>query len=523
MKLKADRSSNVSRRRPSVRRERLHLRAASVWDVLADAAKNFKLNGDANQAAAIAFYAILSIIPLVILTLIVAGKIFGTHPNIQEELIAAIRGAHPYFSGDLLKQLGGIEQKQHVLGWAGIIGLVWLSAAIFSALEKAMNIIFRSNRSRKYLTAKILAISMIPLGWAVGVASVAVTYAGTLLSGPSVPGGNGGALDVAHEALFRYVAPYLLTVLFFTVIYRVIPTVRVSISQALAGAAVFALLMEAAKGFFTWYLTHYTRYNVIFGSLETVVILVLWVFYVAIILLFCAELISSHRRRDMLLVEKVFLKSSSRRLKADERLYRKFGKVFPEGSYVFREGDTSKNLFYVMSGRIRLEKDAGRIRKTLTEIEPGFYFGEMAALIEAPRTASAIAVEDSRLAVIGGETLRDVLRENSEVSLLMLKEFSLRLKNTSASLEETARSRVVLQVLLYCMKACPTDPSADLNADLARFTGKAPEELSEIFRELADRGVLRMEGERIAGFDRDEAWRYLLGAQVLHEAADMKA
>ncbi len=522
MERNADPPPNVPRRRPSERRERLHLGAASAWDVLADAVANFKQNGDVNQAAAIAFYAILSVLPLIILTIIVAGKIFGSHPQIQEDLITAIRGVHPYFSGDLIKQLGGIEQKQHILGWAGIIGLVWLSAAIFSAMEKAMNAIFRSQRPRKYLAGKILAIAMIPTGWLVGAASIAITYIGTLLAGQSLLGAGAGSVGSAlHGFLFRYVAPYLLTVLFFTVLYRIIPTARVSLGNALAGSAIFALLMEAAKNFFTWYISSHTRYNVIFGSLETLVILVLWVFYVAIILLFCAELISSYQRRDLLLVEKVFLKAASRRLKTDERLFRKFGRVFPEGSYVFREGDTSRNLFYVMGGRIRLEKEAGRIRKTLADIGPGSYFGEMAALIEAPRTASAIAAEDSRLAVIGGDTLRDVLRENSEVSLFMLREFSRRLKQTTTSLDELAHSRIILLILLHCMEIRPDDSSADLMPDLVRFTGKGPEELAEVFRELRETGVLIMDGERICGCNREKA-RGFLGTQVLHQVADTK-
>ena len=522
MKRHPDRSPDAPRLQPSDRRERLHLGAASAWDLLTDAVANFKQNGDVNQAAAIAFYAILSVLPLIILTIIVAGKIFGTHPHIQEDLVASIRNVHPYFSGDLIKQLGGIEQKQRILGWAGIIGLVWLSAAIFSALEKAMNVIFRSHRPRKYLAGKILAIAMIPMGWIVGVTSIAITYIGTLLAGRSILSAGAGSIGSAlHGLLFSYVAPYLLTVLFFTVVYRIIPTARVSLGNALAGSAVFALLMEAAKYFFTWYISRYTRYNVIFGSLETVVVLVLWVFYVAIILLFCAELISSYQRRDLLLVEKVFLKTSSRRLKTDDRLFRKFGRVFPEGSYVFREGDTSRSLFYVMGGRIRLEKEAGRIRKPLAEIGPGAYFGEMAALIEAPRTASAVAAEDSRLAVIGSDTLRDVLRESSEVSLFMLREFSNRLKQTTTSLDELAHSRIILLILLQCMKIRPDEASADLIPDLVRFTGKGPEELAEVFRELRDKGVLIMDGERICGCNREKAWAFL-DAQVLHQVADTK-
>ncbi|HOG16272.1 MAG TPA: YhjD/YihY/BrkB family envelope integrity protein [Syntrophales bacterium] len=522
MERNADRPPSASPRRPSDRRERLHLGAASAWDILADAAANFRQNGDVNQAAAIAFYAILSVLPLIILTVIVAGKIFGSHPQIQEDVIASIRSIHPYFSGDLIKQLGGFEQKQRILGWAGIIGLVWLSTAIFGAMEKAMNVIFRSHRPRKYVAGKILAIAMIPMGWLVGVASIAITYVGTLLAAPSLLGAGAGSVGSAlHGFLFRYVAPYLLTVLFFTVIYRVIPTARVSLGNALAGSAVFALLMETAKNFFTWYISSYTRYNVIFGSLETVVILVLWVFYVAIILLFCAELVSSYQRRDLLLVERVFLKASSQRLKTDERLFRKFGRIYPEGSWIFREGDGSRSLFYVLGGRIRLEKEAGRIRKTLAEIGPGSYFGEMAALIEAPRTASAVAAEDSRLAVIGGDTLRDVLRESSEVSLFMLREFSRRLKQTTTSLEELAHARIALLVLLRCMMIRPEDPVADPMPDLARLTGKGPDELAELIGELRGKGVLIMDGERIRGCDREKV-RQFLGSQVLHQPADTK-
>jgi len=97
--------------------------------------------------------------------------------------------------------------------------------------------------------------------------------------------------------------------------------------------------MEVAKQFFTWYVSNYTRYNVIFGSLETVVILVIWVFYMALILLFCAELISSYQRRDLILLEKALLKPGKNRKKIDERLFKKFGRVYPKDAFIFKEGD----------------------------------------------------------------------------------------------------------------------------------------------------------------------------------------
>jgi membrane protein len=74
-----------------------------------------------------------------------------------------------------------------------------------------------------------------------------------------------------------------------------------------AGGASCAFLFELAKHFFTWYIGRSTQYNVIYGSLEAIVILVIWVFYSSIILLFCAEVVSAYRRRDITLLEKAFL------------------------------------------------------------------------------------------------------------------------------------------------------------------------------------------------------------------------
>ena len=268
--------------------ENLRLKAASGWDVLADAVKNYSLNGDTNQAAAIALYAILSAIPLFILTIVAAGFVFNSYPHIQADITEAI--SRGFFSEKLLAQLGQIEKKRNLLGWAGVLGLIWLSSAIFDSMATALNIIFRSQKKRNFFRAKLLAISMIPLAWIVGIASVAISYITALLvSQPALfMESLGFSLSAVSAVLLRYVVPYLITTLFFIIVYRVIPTARIRLSVAVAGSAIAALLLEIAKQFFTWYVANYTRYDVIFGSLEAVVILVIGVFYIALIFLFCA-------------------------------------------------------------------------------------------------------------------------------------------------------------------------------------------------------------------------------------------
>ena len=489
--------------------ERLRLGVATSWDILCDALANYRMNGDTNQAAAIALYAILSIIPLFILTLLLVNNFFSHDPDIQGKLIEGIRQFIPSFTGALLIQFGHIAGKKDLLGWAGIISLIWFSAMIFSAIETALNIIFRSKTGRNYIVSKLLAIGMIPLGWAVGVASVVLTYIAAVLAKQPVFVQGWIFITEVQGVLFRYLLPYLLTVIFFTVLYKVIPAGRVGLRSALIGSAIFSVLMEIAKQFFTWYVANYTRYDVIFGSLEAVVILVIWVFYASLILLFCAELISSYQRRDMILIENALLKSLKKHRRIDERLLRKFGRLYGRNEYIFREGDGGHDLFYILNGRVRMEKKAGQTKKILAEMGPGEYFGEMAALINAPRTASARCSEECHIAVISGDTLRGIIRESDQVSLFMLKEFSNRIRHTNEALEEVTQSWIRLTATLYFLRMWPLPAETNPVEELAKSTGKDAVEIREVLAELGRRGVLTCEEGRVTGFSREEAWRLL--------------
>lgn len=98
----------------------LRFRVATAWDILSDAIRNNQINGDDNQAAAIAFYAILSAIPFFILTLWIASLVFGSSPDLQTRIIKAIQEFSPFFSQDLLRQLGRIEQKKRFSGQSAL-------------------------------------------------------------------------------------------------------------------------------------------------------------------------------------------------------------------------------------------------------------------------------------------------------------------------------------------------------------------------------------------------------------------
>jgi YihY family inner membrane protein len=480
----------------------MRMGAADAWQILRDAYQNYTRNSEVNQAAAIAFYAILSLIPLFLLTLLVAGYFFSAHPQVQKDIAENIRAIHPFFSDDLLTNIVKLKEKRRAVGWIGIISLLWLSAMIFEALEKALNIIFRAKTLRNFVKSKLLAMTMIPLGWLVSITSVGVTYLATVLWKQSMLP-KSGFLSHFFTLIPRYLLPYLLTVAFVALLYRIIPKARISLRGAVGGAVIFATLLEAAKYFFAWYIANYTNYDEIFGSMETVVLLVIWVFYVAMMLLFCAELISSYERRDMVLLEQALLMQKSKISKTDERLFRKFGRIYEPGEFLFQEGDAGQEMFYLLDGEVRVEKKAGQVTRTLAEIGAGAYLGEMAALIDVPRTASAYTLKKSYVAVISGDIFRDLLRESEAVSFFMLQEFSHRIKNTNDNLERVTQAWIRLLIVLYFQKEWPLAAGRDPWGELAALTEKTREEIDEIFSCLDKDGILEVRAGRVTSFHEE--------------------
>ena len=144
---------------------------------------------------------------------------------------------------------------------------------------------------------------------------------------------------------------------------------------------------------------------------------------------------------------------------------------------------------------------------------PGEYFGEMAALIEAPRTASVQATEDSNVAVIDGDTFRSLLRESGEVSLFMLKEFSNRIRQTGNALGELTQSWIRLIAVLYFLMKWPLPDNQNPLDELARYNRKEPIEIQQVLWDLRDQGVITILDGHVSDFSKERAWE-LLNEQV---------
>jgi len=115
-------------------------------------------------------------------------------------------------------------------------------------------------------------------------------------------------------------------------------------------------------------------------------------------------------------------------MKKGDQLFWKFGKEFPKGAILFREGDPGREMFIIQKGKVQVKKRVGATERILAELSEGDFFGEMALLMGMDRSATVEVIEDSKLLVINPDTFEALLKSNVEIALKMLKKMASRLR-----------------------------------------------------------------------------------------------
>lgn len=168
---------------------------------------------------------------------------------------------------------------------------------------------------------------------------------------------------------------------------------------------------------------------------------------------------------------------------AEDQLFQRFGREFPAGTTLFREGEPGTEMYVVQSGAVQVYKRMRDVEKVIGRIGPGEFFGEMALLNNKPRNATAQVVEDARLLVIDTRTFEAMIRGNIEIAVRLIKRLAQRLEETNEQIEN---------LLLR-------DPSSRVAHMIWRAAEKVPRDAAGLVkvalhpRELASRVGLRQD------------------------------
>lgn len=125
----------------------------------------------------------------------------------------------------------------------------------------------------------------------------------------------------------------------------------------------------------------------------------------------------------------------------------KFVQHYPAGSLIFREGDVGNRMYIILNGRVNIRKKTGeQSYKTLTVLQKGDVFGEMAIVEMKPRSASAITEVDCQLMVLDRDAFYLLVSQNSDFAIKMIKSLSARLRKADHLIEQILGADMEKQV-----------------------------------------------------------------------------
>ncbi|RJQ40259.1 MAG: YihY family inner membrane protein [Nitrospiraceae bacterium] len=391
---------------------------STALTVLWQSVKSFIKNDNSSAAASLAYYSLFALIPLLLLLFFSLSFFITSSKAVMQRITMLISQFIPYYSDTILNEVYALAGHKGMWKIISIVALLWTSMPLMGTLRTAFYNIFKLEEKRSFLKANILDLSVILLTLSL---LVVVSFSNVAFKKFLVLGGSTILYDIAS---------YCLTAAIISVFYLVFVPAKVRFSYILAGSALTTLLWGIIRPLFGLFLSYNPQYGITFGSLKALFIIIIWIYYSFSVLLFGAELIANLRRKDVLLLRGLFYETHTDR-KA-QRLKRKFGRDFRAGEVIFNEGEEGSEMFYVLSGSVRLIKK----EQTLRIMQKGEYFGEMALLIGTPRTTSARAEEDNTsLAVITPENFETLLREEPKIAISFLKELAHRLKATNEILQ----------------------------------------------------------------------------------------
>jgi membrane protein len=253
-------------------------------------------NGDdLTHAASIAYYALLSLLPFLLLAFSVLGFVTADE-QAREAAANFILRYFPSRFEFVTSQLATLSDSPVRLGVAGTLALTWASLGVFSAVSTAVNHAWGVEKQRSYLKHKFVSFLMLLAAGAMLFVTTLTISAGEVVRASwfahvlaRFPG------LMALQGLGVRYAAMLMLILGVGFVFYFIPNAKVRFRDVWVGAILTGILWRVAFDGFSWYLRSAARFTV-HGSIATVVAFMIWIYISAVILLYGVEFTAAYGR-----------------------------------------------------------------------------------------------------------------------------------------------------------------------------------------------------------------------------------
>ena len=403
----------------------------------------FSRNEMFSHASAAAYYFLLAIPPMILLLVSLLNTSLINNPELTAALFAFLSQFNEQLSEDFFRKIGILEAKTAVSG-LGLLGFLWTSRLIISAVQSAFGVIFPSSLSRSFFWSNLLSMVLVPGVLVMLLLSALFNAAIRLLSRHLE---RFAWLERLYDLMLPLTGIFLPAALVFGLIficYRFLPMAGPRSRDAALGAGFCTLSIFGLKALFMRFVP-LAGYHIMYGSLGVVIFMLLWVYLVFTVFFLFAQFVQVAGRIDIIALDKIISLQDNNggfgsRLEnalfvRSKRVHARYARQVKDGEYIFRQRDTDSEIYYLFSGRIEIlsdKPDSGEPDHIAT-IEEGDIFGEMAYLLGEERLYSARAVGDSVLLRISPDIFESLLGQSPAVARKIITSMGLRLKQTATT------------------------------------------------------------------------------------------
>ncbi len=249
-----------------------------------------------HMAAGVAYYSILSLFPLTIGTLAVFSPLLPSD-TVESAFLDFLRTYLPGSDEAFRENLEATGGVRSAIGIVSVLGMFWSASAIFGAISKAVNRAWDVHQDRPFYIDKARHIAM---AFSVGLLFLLSVSSTSLLQfADTFAVDSGGMVQLLeHETVntIARVLPFAFSLAIFLMIYKFVPNTVTHWRYIWPGALLAAFAFEVSKGFFVFYLDNFANFEAVYGSLGSVVVLLLWTYVSSLTLIIGAEFTSEYER-----------------------------------------------------------------------------------------------------------------------------------------------------------------------------------------------------------------------------------
>jgi YihY family inner membrane protein len=263
------------------------LRRLPVVGVIVRAIEKGNQDNAKDMAASIAYFSFFSLFPLLV-GVVAGASLFLDRREIQSQLNRMLSDDFPGSADFLRTNIEALIDLRGAAGIASVLGLLWSASKMFGALSRGINLAFGVPKGHPFYLSKLRYFAMtVGLSLLLLVAVGASTAIDLLTQVDLTRFGFDGTL---FASLGGRVASLVSVFVAVVLIYKLVPYERRAWRDLLPGALAAALLFELGKALFVLYLGNVHSLEAVYGSLTSVIVLLLWLYFSARVLLFGAEI-----------------------------------------------------------------------------------------------------------------------------------------------------------------------------------------------------------------------------------------